>query len=130
MLDINVHDTYFVFSQIDLIILISILFGIIGLGYWIMLKANRKLFKWLNLIHIVFTLGGTLLIWILSQFFREAIMEFDFNNNLALVIYLIALIIIFGQIIYLINIINGIIRKQNKTSRVANTGNRCTRDAK
>ena len=116
MLDINIHDTYFVFSQIDLIILISILFGIIGLGYWLLLKANRKLSKWLNLIHISLTFGGILLIWILAQFFRESIMEYDFNNNLTLAIYLTTLFIIFGQIIYLINIINGIIRKQNKTS--------------
>ena len=94
MLDINVHDTYFVFSQIDLTILISILFGIIGIGYWIMLKANRKLSKWLNLIHITLTFGGILLIWILAQLFRESIMEYNFNNNLTFGIYLIALILL------------------------------------
>ena len=116
MLDINVHDTYFVFSQIDLTILISILFGIIGIGYWIMLKANRKLSKWLNLIHITLTFGGILLIWILAQLFRESIMEYNFNNNLTFGIYLIALIAIFGQLIYPINIISGIIKKRNKTS--------------
>ncbi|WP_347175558.1 hypothetical protein [Polaribacter uvawellassae] len=116
MLDINVHDTYFVFSQIDLTILISILFGIIGIGYWIMLKANRKLSKWLNLIHITLTFGGILLIWILAQLFRESIMEYNFNNNLTFGIYLIALIAICGQLIYPINIISGIIKKRNKTS--------------
>ncbi len=116
MLDINVHDTYFVFSQIDLTILISILFGIIGIGYWIMLKANRKLSKWLNLIHITLTFGGILLIWILAQLFRESIMEYNFNNNLTFGIYLIALIAIFGQLIYPINIISGIIKNRNKTS--------------
>lgn len=115
-LDINIHDTYYVFSLADLNILISILFAIIGLGYWIMLKANRKLSKWLNLTHIALTFGGILLIWILSQFYRESIMQFDFNDNLTLAIYLIALIAIFGQIIYPINIISGIIRKRNKTS--------------
>ena len=116
ILDINVHDTYFVFSPIDLTILISILFGIIGIGYWIMLKANRKLSKWLNLIHITLTFGGILLIWIFAQLFRESIMEYNFNNNLTFGIYLIALIAIFGQLIYPINIISGIIKKRNKTS--------------
>ncbi|WP_338356233.1 hypothetical protein [Yeosuana marina] len=111
MLDINVHDIYFVFSQIDLTILISILFGIIGFGYWLMLKANRKLSKWLNLIHITLTFGGILLIWILSLLFRESIIEYDFNDNLTLAIYLIALIAVFGQIIYPINIIYGLIKK-------------------
>lgn len=117
-LDINIHDTYYVFSLFDLNTLISILFGIIGLGYWIVLKANRKLSKWLNLIHIALTFGGILLIWILAQLFRESIMEYDFNNNLTLAIYIIALIAVFGQIIYPINIIYGLIKK---IKPVANT---------
>ena len=110
-LDINIHDTYYIFSLTDLNILISVLFAIIGLGYWIMLKANRKLSKWLNLIHITLTFGGILLIWILAQLFRESFMEYDFNNNLTLAIYLITFIVVFGQIIYLINIVRGLIKK-------------------
>lgn len=117
MLDMNVHDTYFVFSQLDLSTLISILFAITGIGYWIMLKTNRKLYKWLNLIHITLTFGGILLIWILAQLFRESIMEYDYNNKLTSAIYLIALISILGQIVYPINIISGIFRKRNKKSR-------------
>ena len=116
ILDVNIHDTYFVFSKTDLTIVISILFTIIGLGYWIMLKANRKLTKWLNLTHIVLTFGGIFLMWILTKLFPESIMEYDFNYNLAWGIYLIALITIFGQIIFPINIISGIIKKPNKTS--------------
>jgi heme/copper-type cytochrome/quinol oxidase subunit 1 len=115
-LDINIHDTYYVFSLFDLNTLISIFFGIIGLGYWIMLKANKKPSKWLSLIHIVLTFGGIIMIWILAQLFRESIMEYDFNNNLTLTIYIIALIAVFGQIIYPINLIIGIITKRNKTS--------------
>ena len=110
-LDINIHDTYYIFSLTDLNILISVLFAIIGLGYWIMLKANRKLSKWLNLIHITLTFGGILLIWILAQLFRESLMEYDFNNNLTLAIHLITFIVVFGQIIYLINIVRGLIKK-------------------
>ena len=113
-LDINIHDTYYVFSLFHLNTLISIIFVVIGLGYWIMLKANRRLSKWLNLIHIALTFGGILLIWILAQLFRESIMAYDFNSNLTLAIYLIALIAVFGQIIYPINIISGLIK--NKTS--------------
>ena len=110
-LDINIHDTYYVFSLTDLNILISVLFAIIGLGYWIMLKANRKLSKWMNLTHITLTFGGILLIWILAQLFRESFMEYDFNNNLTLAIYLITIIVVFGQIIYPINLVRGLIKK-------------------
>ena len=111
---INKYDTYYVFSLTDLNIVISVLFAIIGLGYWIMLKTHRKLSKWLNLTHIALTFGGILLIWILSQLYRESIVEFDFNDNLTLAIYAIALISVFGQIIFPINIISGLIK--NKTS--------------
>lgn len=120
-LDINVHDTYFVIDHGFISILISLTFGIIGFGYWIMQKVNRKLSKWLNLIHIVLTIGGLLLIQILLQLFREPeteslMSDYDSNENLNIAMFIISLIVIFGQIIYPINIIRGIIIKRNKTS--------------
>ncbi|WP_104734524.1 cbb3-type cytochrome c oxidase subunit I [Hanstruepera ponticola] len=107
----NVHDTYFVIATNHLIMLISLLFVIIGLGYWIMEKANRKLSKWLNLIHITLTFGGILIVLILTQCYRNEIMEYDFNNNLTLSITLILITVIFGQLIFPINIIRGLIKK-------------------
>jgi heme/copper-type cytochrome/quinol oxidase subunit 1 len=116
MLDINVHDTYYVIAYLHLAILISILFGIIGIGYWVMQKTKRKLSKWLNWTHIGLTFGGTLSIWILSKFYRTEITEYEFNNNLTLTITLIILLMTVGQIIFPINIIYGLIKKKNKTS--------------
>jgi len=84
--------------------------------YWIVEKVNGKLSKRLNLIHIKLTFGGIFLILILNEFFRKSIMEFDFNENLTMVIYLIATVVIIGQILFPINVINGIIKKRNKTS--------------
>jgi heme/copper-type cytochrome/quinol oxidase subunit 1 len=115
-IDINIHDTYFVMSNYHFATLISILFGIIGLIYWIAKKVNGKLSERLNLIHVALTFGGILLILILNEFFRKSIMEYDFNENLTMVIYLITAVVIFGQIIFPINIIRGIIQKRNKTS--------------
>ncbi len=116
VLDFNIYDTYFVISLHHLNILVSILFGTIGLGYWIMLKAKRTLSKWMNLFHITLTFGCPILIWILAQFYRESIMEYNFNNNLTFAIHLLALIAIFGQIIYPVNIISGLIKKRNENS--------------
>lgn len=113
IITINIHDTYYVFSRIDLTFVISILFVIIGIGYWLMLKTNKKLSKWLNLIHMTLTFGGLLLIWIFAQFFRESIMQYTFNNNLTLAIYLTTLITISGQLLFLINLINAFIKKEN-----------------
>ena len=110
MMNINVLDTYFVFNQIDLAILIAILFAIIGFGYWIMQKTNRNLSKRLNFAHIFLTFGGILLIGILAQLFRDPGMDFAFNNYLTLAIYSIALIAILGQGIYIINLVRGIVK--------------------
>ena len=116
VLDINVHDTYFVIAYIHLAILISILFGIIGIGYWIMLKAEKKLSKWLNWTHIGLTFGGTLTVWVLTEFYRAEIMEYGFNSNLTLIIILVILLMIIGQLIFPVNIIYGLLKNKKKTS--------------
>jgi len=116
VLDINVHDTYYVIAHFHLAILISILFGIIGIGYWIMQKANRKLSKWLNWTHIGITFGGILIVLILTQFYRNELMEYEFNNNLTFFVTLFILLVFFAQLIFPINIIYGLIKKKNKTS--------------
>ncbi len=105
VLDINVHDAYFVIAYLYLAIMISTIFAIIGIGYWIMHKTKRKLSKWLNWIHIGLTFCGPLIMLILAQFYRKEITEYDFNNNLTLIIVLLFLLIVLGQIIFPINII-------------------------
>ena len=117
VLDINVHDTYYVIAYLHLAILISILFGIIGIGYWVMLITERKLSKWLNWTHIGLTFGGTLVVWILSKFNRTEFMEYEFNNNLTLIITLIILFMFFGQLIFPINIIYGLIRNKKSNDQ-------------
>ncbi|SHG48530.1 cbb3-type cytochrome c oxidase subunit I [Flagellimonas flava] len=120
VLDINVHDTYFVIAYLHLAILISILFGIIGIGYWIMQKANRKLSKWLNLIHVVLTVGGLIAIFGIPYLLFDSTAEsafpvFDQIARQNLILILTIFLILFGQLMYLINLIVGIFRK-NKTS--------------
>ncbi len=117
VLDINVHDTYYVIAHLHLAILLSILFGIIGIGYWVMQKVDRQLSKWLNWAHLGLTFGGTFLVWILTKFYRTEIMEYEFNNYLTMVITIVVLLIILGQLIFPINIIYGLMKKKNKTNR-------------
>ena len=117
ILDINVHDTYYVISYLHLSIIISILFVIIGIGYWIMLKANRQLSKWLNWTHIGLTFGGALIAWSLTKFYRTKIMEYQYNSNLTLIITLIILLITIGQVIFPINIIYGLIKNKKNDNQ-------------
>lgn len=118
-LDINVHDTYFVIAHFHIAVLISILFGIIGVGYWIMKKANRKLSKWLNWTHIVLTIGGLIAIFGISYLSlgSDTHSQFPYFDELERknsILTSIIFIVIFGQLMYLINLIIGIFIK-NKT---------------
>lgn len=108
---INIHDTYYVIAYMHIAILISILFGIIGLGYWAMQKANKRLSKWLNRIHLGLTFGGAIIVLILTQFYRSNIREFEFNHNLSLTITMVLMIIVLSQVLFLINVIHGLLKK-------------------
>lgn len=115
-IDINIHDTYFIIDYKNLGYLIGLLFGAIGLGYWIMFKLNRKLSKWL-----ILTIGGLLIMLICSIFFEQTNVSsdnliFDSLGTLNLILSILILIIVSGQIFYPINIIIGLV-KGNKTSR-------------
>ena len=112
-IDINVHDTYFIIAAFHMAILNSILFGIIGFGYWLMQRFNRVLSKWLNWAHIILTLGGLVILWIISWIRSNSIPDsFDTLNMVAVIT---VLVIIFGQILYLINIFIGLFKKRNVT---------------
>ena len=118
-LEINIHDTYFVIAHFHVAVLISILFGIIGVGYWLMKKSNRKLSKWLNWTHIVLTIGGLIAIFripylSLGSDTQSQFPHFDELEKKNSILTSIILIITFGQLMYLINLIIGIFIK-NKT---------------
>jgi len=114
--DINVHDTYYIVARLDLAMLISMLFGVFGLGYLMVWKANGKLSKWLNWMHIGLTFGGALVVLILAQLYRKEMMEYEFNNNLTLIIMLIVSLMVLGQFFFLINMIYALVKRKNKTS--------------
>ncbi|WP_299104425.1 hypothetical protein [uncultured Tenacibaculum sp.] len=55
-LDINVHDTYFVFTLYHFSILISTIFFIVSLVYYLLKKFKRKPLRFLSIIHVLLTL--------------------------------------------------------------------------
>ena len=76
-----------------------------NIGYWIKGSANKTLSNWLNWYHIGFTYGGTINVLVVCLLYRDDIMEFGFNYNLTLMVF----ITILGQIIFPINIIYGLL---------------------
>ena len=56
-LDVNIHDTYYVFSQQQLLVLLSLFFGLTGIIYWLLRNFHFKTLFFLNVLHLIFTIG-------------------------------------------------------------------------
>lgn len=116
-MDINLHNTYYVISHFNIALLGAIVLGFIGFGYWSVQKANRKLSKKMNNIHIVMTFGGLLALFAIDCLsnFSNPNSEFPLFEELKtinIIITIIVLCIIFAQLVYLVNIITSIFRKK------------------
>ena len=113
-LDINIHDTYIIIALLHLAVLISIIFGILGLGYWVVIKLNKRLVNWLTIIHLIITVISLCLIILIPFFLPESnqgITSLYFDAQVT--ITLSALVAVCIQSLYLVNIITALIRKTN-----------------
>lgn len=115
-IDFNIYDTYYVIGNLHFAILISIVFFSLGFGYWLMKKSGIKLSKRLTGIHLGLTFGGGILALLLSQFYSEDPLNYDFNDKLTAMIYLIIAFIAIGQAIFAINLIVGLLNKPKQPS--------------
>lgn len=105
-LDISIHDSYYVFSKYHLSSFISMIFLVIGFGYWLMIKLEKRLSIWLIWIHSILTIGGLVLLFITPYFFND-----NSLSTLNALFVLTGLVIIFTQLFYFLNIILAIFRK-------------------
>ncbi|WP_299326009.1 hypothetical protein [uncultured Maribacter sp.] len=113
-LEINIHDTYILIALLHLAVLISIIFGILGLGYWVVIKLNKRLVNWLTIIHLIITVISLCLIILIPFFLPESnqgITSLYFDAQVT--ITLSALVAVCIQSLYLVNIITALIRKTN-----------------
>ncbi|WP_291963249.1 hypothetical protein [Maribacter sp.] len=115
-LDINIHDTYFVIGLISLAVLISIIFGILGLGYWVVIKLNRRLVNWLTIIHLTITVIGffsIILIFFSLPSIEQDGFSYNFENFLEMqvIVFYIFSLVLYIQPLYLINIIIALLSK-------------------
>lgn len=116
-LDINVHDTYYVISYFHLSIIVSILFGILLLGYWLMDIANRKLFKWINWFHIMITITSIIIIFSIPYLPNNTYSPYnstilDDLKSPSMLLLLAILFMVLAQLFFVINIIIGVFRKK------------------
>ncbi len=119
VLDINVHDTYYVIANSHVSILLALCYLLLGSGYWLVQKVlKRKLINYLTLIHCVILFGGFIVYW-LVYFYSNIIGksrfplfdDYELINQCLVVIVL--LIIFIGQPVYFVNLLIGIFRKRS-----------------
>lgn len=108
VVDINVHDTYFVIAHGFIAEIFALLFFILGLGYWLFEKFNRNLNPTLTLIHILGTVG---VVWIykivISSLSLFKIGNPAVINGFIVVAFLIAFLV---QPVYIVNLFIGVIK--------------------
>ncbi len=56
LIDVNVHDTYYVVTYFDFFLLFGIWFVLCGLGYWIVAIKGVKLYKWAHWVHVILSI--------------------------------------------------------------------------
>jgi heme/copper-type cytochrome/quinol oxidase subunit 1 len=118
VLDINIHDTYYVISNFDLTLFLSFLYFLNGFGYWIVQKKlKRNLVKSLTYIHSLILIGGFISYWLVlgysKLFIKNPFPLFDdyeiINKTLVIIV---SSIVVIGIPIYCINLMIGIFKKR------------------
>jgi len=111
-LDINIHDTYYLITHLHLFQILTLWFGICGLGYWFLFKWQIKIVQWMFWVHLIFSL-----LIILS--YPLGLIEFEPNlenvqKRIYVMMFIVILVLIFilGQVIYLINILLSTLRNK------------------
>lgn len=111
--DIQMHDTYIVMALLHLGIAFSIILGFIGGVYWLFRK--KKLIQWMTFTHLGITLFSFLSISIIALFYQNfARSNPDFFRIINQLLLTLIPIVLFIQILFLINLIISSIRNKAK----------------
>ena len=108
---VDFYDTYFVIANPYLVLVISIAFAIIGFWYWLMHRIKRNLIKWMTFIHVVVTIDGILIAFVIEQFFRKSNLDLEYPNAISLIFTIILILIFLVQIVFPLNLIITLLKK-------------------
>ena len=109
VLDINVHDTYFVIHNSHILQLIAIIYSLLGFIFWLFKKVNVKLINALTRLHTAITIlvipiyfiGHPLFI----SFSESNFPLFDDTPKIQIFITILVLITLITQILFILNVL-------------------------
>ena len=118
ILDINVHDTYFVISNYHCTLVLFTLYFLTGLLYWLFEKLPKKrLIKPLTLIHTIILIGSFVFYWLVVLYSKLLPGDpnfplFDYGSQLINITLVneFLLIIFVAVPVFIINLLIGLFR--------------------
>lgn len=115
IVDINIHDTYYIIHLFHFITLIALVYFFIGSIYWVFKKLKISLSRNLTLTHLICSIGGILLyVLLMAMFEDDTEVEpgvFNESSLLGYAIFGLIALILFSQIIFILNLVIGIVKK-------------------
>ena len=117
--DVNIGDTYFVILNLHLGIILSVVYFILGLLYFILHKKGIRVNSWIIYTHSILTIGGLILIWSLlkgmnnnpTKNFEELLKSIRINQYLTYICITTLFSMILIQIVFVISIFLKLIKK-------------------
>ncbi|MRX38237.1 hypothetical protein GJU43_03040 [Flavobacterium sp. LC2016-23] len=117
-LDINIYDTYFVISYGHFGVLLSFIYSFIAVIYFVLIKLNFILIKWITFTHVIVSIGGVFLILLFFKLIRQTapgdfesvLDDIDFNAKMTWGIWITFFIMLGMQAVFVINVIQALVR--------------------
>jgi heme/copper-type cytochrome/quinol oxidase subunit 1 len=109
VIDINVHDTYFIIRNSHLTTLLFVIYGIIGFCYWLFFKYEIILVRNLTNVHSMITIGSIYIYEIGMIYYsfktNRNFPLFDNLSNQNIFTLNIIMLVLFTQLLFITNII-------------------------
>ncbi|MFK7983338.1 MAG: hypothetical protein AB8G86_25380 [Saprospiraceae bacterium] len=112
VIDLQWHDTYWVIAFYHLAIPISIIFGGIGLLYW--LFRQKSMIKWMTVFHTLITILPIFTFFIINGFSSEAEADYIAADMISRSkpYFIVVLLSLFGQILFVLNLLIALFKKR------------------
>ncbi|GAA0721082.1 hypothetical protein GCM10009430_21960 [Aquimarina litoralis] len=107
--DVNVHDTYYVMQAYVMNLFSTVVFLVIGIVYWSFGKMKIELNPILTKLHTIITIVFVVLLIVIPEISKLFFDGFYYGINA--ILFVLGLIIIVTQFIFIANILRGIFLK-------------------